>query len=246
MNLKLAQRSESRMRVALCGPSGSGKTYSALELAFGLTRNNYIAIVDTESGSASLYSHLGEYYVVELSAPFTPERYIEAMELCVHAGADVVILDSLSHEWDGSGGILETHGSMPGNSFANWSKFTPRHNRLMESMNSLPAHTIATVRTKQDYVLSQNNGKTIPEKVGLKPIQRDGIDYEFTLVFDLDRQNRATVSKDRTGLFYHQTPCVLTRDTGRKLLSWSEASHPESPKDVLFELNKTFSSNGKH
>ena len=176
MKLKLAQRSESRMRIALCGPSGSGKTYSALELAFGLTRNKNIAVVDTESGSASLYSHLGEYWTINLAAPYTPERYMEAMQACIDHGADVIILDSLSHEWDGSGGILESHGSMPGNSFANWSTFTPRHNRLVEFIHQLPVHCIATIRTKQDYVLNQQNGKSIPQKVGLKPIQRDGID----------------------------------------------------------------------
>jgi hypothetical protein len=134
-----------------------------MELAFGLTRNNYIAIVDTESGSASLYSHLGEYYVVDLSAPFTPERYVEAMELCVHAGADVVILDSLSHEWDGSGGILETHGSMPGNSFANWAKITPRHNALTQHILNARAHFIVTLRSKQEYALKKDDrGRTTP------------------------------------------------------------------------------------
>ena len=243
MKLKLAQRSESRMRIALCGPSGSGKTYSALEHAFGLTRNKNIAVVDTESGSASLYSHLGEYWTINLAAPYTPERYMEAMQACIDHGADVIILDSLSHEWDGSGGILESHGSMPGNSFANWSTFTPRHNRLVEFIHQLPVHCIATIRTKQDYVLNQQNGTSIPQKVGLKPIQRDGIDYEFTVVFDLDHTHVARTSKGRTGLF-HQKVERVGRNTGRAMLEWCEGSHPETPADVMFELSKTYVSNG--
>src|SRR5213075_24314 len=106
-----------------------------------------------------------------------------------------------SHEWEGIGGILETHGNMMGNSYTNWSKLTPRHNSFVQHILQSPAHVIGTIRAKQDYVLSEKNGKQVPEKVGLKGVTRDGMDYEFTLVFDIDIKHNASASKDRTGLF---------------------------------------------
>jgi predicted DNA binding CopG/RHH family protein len=110
---------------------------------------------------------------------------------------DVIIIDSLSHEWDGDGGILETHSNMPGNSFTNWSKLTPRHNACVQRILNVNAHVIATLRTKQDYVLTDKNGKMVPEKVGLKSITRDGMDYEFTMVFDIDITHKCMASKDK-------------------------------------------------
>lgn len=111
----------------------------------------------------------------------------------------VIILDSLSHEWEGGGGILDTHSKMAGNSFTNWAKVTPRHNALIECILQSPMHIIATLRTKQDYILTDKNGKQVPEKVGLRAIQRDGTDYEFTLVFDIDIKHQAVSSKTGPG-----------------------------------------------
>ncbi len=221
MELRNATRKQAKIKLALQGPAGSGKTYSALLLAFGLTNAwNNIAIIDTENHSADLYAHLGNFNVLSLDKPFSPERYIEAIELCEKAGMEVIILDSITHEWDGSGGILDVHQAMTGNSFTNWSKVTPRHNAFVQKFLQSECHIIATIRTKQDYVLSEKNGKMVPEKVGLKAVTREGMDFEFTLVFDLDIKHMASASKDRTGLFMDKPDGVITPDTGRRILKW--------------------------
>jgi hypothetical protein len=163
---------------------------------------------------------LGNYNVLSLSAPFIPERYIEAIRICEKAGIDVIVIDSVSHEWEGTGGILETHGNMLGNSFTNWSKLTPRHNVFIQSILQSPCHIIATIRSKQDYVLNERNGKYVPEKVGLKGVTREGLDYEFTIVFDLDIKHYAVASKDRTGLFMDKPQFLITDKIGLRLKSW--------------------------
>uniref|UniRef100_UPI0032179113 AAA family ATPase n=1 Tax=uncultured Draconibacterium sp. TaxID=1573823 RepID=UPI0032179113 len=220
MELKKAQRKQAKIKLGLQGPSGSGKTYSALLLAAGLTNYSKIAVIDTENHSADLYAHLGDYNVLQLSKPFTPERYITAIETCEEAGMEVIIIDSVSHEWEGSGGILDLHGNMPGNSFTNWAKMTPRHNAFVQKILESPCHVISTIRTKTDYTLSEKNGKMIPEKVGLKGITRDGMDYEFTIVFDLDIKHNASASKDRTGLFMDKPAYLISSKTGERILNW--------------------------
>jgi len=163
MELRQAERKQVKMRLALQGLSGSGKTYSALLLAFGITNAwNKIAVIDTENGSADLYAHLGEYRVLPLSQPFTPEHYIQAISQCESEGAEVIIIDSISHEWEGMGGILSIHGGMTGNSFTNWHKVTPRHNAFIQSMLQSPSHVIATIRSKQAYVLNLKEGNYVP------------------------------------------------------------------------------------
>jgi hypothetical protein len=150
----------------------------------------------------------------------------------------VVIIDSIRHEWEGSGGILDVHSSMAGNSFANWSKLTPRHNEFVQEILQSPAHIIATIRTKQDYVLSDKNGRMVPEKVGLKSVTRDGMDYEFTLVFDLDIKNRATASKDRTGLFMGKPEQRLSTQTGKVILDWCNESQGTTPAQLTERIGQ--------
>lgn len=219
MQLHQAKRENVKIKMALQSPSGGGKSMSALLLAYGITNDwTKIAVIDTENHSVELYSHLGSFQVLNLEAPFSPERYIEAISVCINAGIEVVIIDSISHEWDF---IIEQHGLLAGNSFTNWAKFTPRHQQFITTILQADVHIICTIRTKQDYVLQEKNGKQVPEKVGLKPIQRDGIDYEFTLVFDLDIKHNATASKDRTGLFIDKPDLKLTSEIGKQLLQWS-------------------------
>jgi hypothetical protein len=221
MNLQIAKRKQAKIKMALQGPSGSGKTMGALLIGCGLCGNwGKIAVIDTENYSASLYAHLGSYTVVNITAPYSPEKYIEAIKLCEQAGMEVVIIDSISHEWEGSGGILEVHGNMPGNSFTNWSKLTPRHNALVQTILQSPAHIVSTIRSKQEYVLSERNGKHVPEKVGMKGVTREGMDYEFTIVFDLGIKHDASCSKDRTGLFMDKPDFKLTPEIGKQILEW--------------------------
>jgi hypothetical protein len=221
MQLQKAQRRQAVIKLALQGPSGSGKTYSSLLLAFGLVGDwDHIAVIDTENNSSHLYSHLGNFNVLSLSEPFSPERYIDAIEFCEKAGMMGIIIDSISQEWEGSGGIIETHGNMAGNSFTNWNRVTPRHNGFVQKMLQSPCHIIATIRSKQDYVLTDKNGKMVPEKVGLKGVTRDGMDYEFTLVLDLDIKHQVTASKDRTGLFTNPLPFLISESTGNRIKIW--------------------------
>jgi hypothetical protein len=221
MNLRKSNRSQARIKIGVQGTSGSGKTYSSLLLAYGLCNDwQKIAVIDTENQSADLYAHLGEYNVVTLKSPYSPERYIEAIQLCESSGMEVIIIDSLSHEWEGEGGILEVHASMSGNSFTNWSKITPRHNALMQKILNSNTHVIATIRSKQDYIITEKSGKSVPEKVGMKGVQRDGLEYDLTIMFELDIYHNAQVSKDRTELFKKNTPFKIDQNTGVLISEW--------------------------
>lgn len=229
MQLQQASRKRAKIKMALQGPSGSGKTMSALLAAFGLCKDwTKIAVIDTENHSAELYSDIGQYNVVNIGAPYSPEKYMEAIRLCEQSGIDVIIIDSISHEWEGSGGIIDVHSNMAGNSFTNWGKLTPRHNAFIQAILQSSCHIIGTIRTKQDYVLSEKNGKMVPEKVGLKGITRDGMDYEFTLVLDIDMKHNASASKDRTGLFSSKPEFRINVDTGKTIADWCNSGQPLS------------------
>lgn len=221
MELRKTERKQAKIKMAIQGVAGSGKTYSSLLLAYGLSSTwEKIAVIDTENGSADLYAHLGAYNVLTLQAPFTPEKYIQAIEVCEKAGMEVIIIDSISHSWDC---LLEYHAGLQGNSFTNWGKITPRQNTFIQRILQSSSHIICTMRTKQDYVLTEKNGKMVPEKVGLKAVMRDGIDYEFTIVFNIDIKHYATTSKDRTGLFVGKPEFVISADTGKGIYNWCNA-----------------------
>ncbi|MCO5950852.1 AAA family ATPase [Mucilaginibacter flavidus] len=224
MQLQTAQRRNAKIRLGLQGPSGSGKTMSALLIAFGLIGDwTKIGVIDTENRSSELYSQIGNYQVLHLNPPFSPERYIEAIQVCEQSGIEVIIIDSTSHEWNGQGGILEVHGNMVGNSFTNWSKLTPRHNLFINTILQSPLHIICTIRSKTEYVLSEKNGKQVPEKVGLTGIQREGLDFELTLVLEMDIKHHAVATKDRTGLFMDKPEFTPNEGTGEQILKWCES-----------------------
>lgn len=219
MQLRQSERKKAKIKMALQGSAGSGKTYSALLLAQGITDNHFekVAVIDTENGSADLYAHLGPYNVLTLVPPFTPENYIKAIDVCERAGMEVIIIDSISHEWDY---IIDYHASLAGNSFTNWAKVTPLQKAFIDKILQCDAHIMATMRTKQDYVLNQKDGKYVPEKVGLKAVQKDGLDYEFTIVLDIDIKHFVVSSKDRTGLFMGKSEFIITPQTGKLILDW--------------------------
>jgi hypothetical protein len=257
MEIRQAKRTKARLRVGLQGPAGSGKTYSALLLGYGITNDwTRITLIDTENSSGDLYAHLGPYNVIPLNAPYTPERYIEAIQLAERSFVanvasvaspenatnatnppQVIIIDSISHEWEGIGGILETHGNMAGNSFANWSKLTPRHNAFINAILHSTAHVICTIRSKQDYVLTEKNGKMVPEKVGMKGVTREGVDYELTLVFELDVKNYANATKDRTGIFHGKPEFKINIVTGKRLVEWCNTT--SNPGEVKVKIEKS-------
>lgn len=221
MELRKSERSKAKIKMALQGSSGSGKTMSALLIAKGLTNGNLskVAVIDSENGSADLYAHVGDYNIIKLKS-FSPNDYVEAITMCENAGMEVIIIDSTSHCWNY---LLEYHASLPGNSFTNWQKINPLEKKFIDKILQCNAHVIATMRVKQDYVLSDKNGKMVPEKVGLKAIQRDGIDFEFTIVLDIDIKHNAVASKDRSQLFDSLPPFVITEATGKVLLDWCNA-----------------------
>lgn len=243
MQLHIANRQKVKIKMALQGPAGSGKTYGALLLAFGLCGEwSKIAVIDTENHSSELYAHLGGYNVLSLDPPFTPERYIEAIDICTRAKMEVIVLDSLSHEWDGIGGILDIHGKLAGNSYTNWNKVTPRHNAFVQHLLQSPIHIIGTIRAKQDYVLTDKNGKQVPEKVGLKGITRDGLDYEFTLVIEIDIKQNSCATKDRTSLFMGQPEFRINVETGIQIREWcNQSTYPfriPTNEEVMTRVNE--------
>lgn len=227
LELRKATRQKAKLRIGLSGPAGSGKTHSALLLAKGIaSQMSKVGVIDTENGSADLYSHLGEYNVIRLESPYTPERYIEALDMMEKAGIEVIIIDSVSHEWDGEGGVLQINEKLAsakfrGNTWAAWSETTPRHQKFIDRIVSSSAHVITCARSKTDTI--QTEDKKV-KKVGMKEIQREGFEYELTLNFNLDRDGHlAIASKDRTNLFIKSDPFKIDETTGISLKEWADS-----------------------
>lgn len=213
---KKATKAQAKARLLFSGASGSGKTTAALTVASEL--GSKIAFIDTEAGSASLYADRFNFDVLEMGPPYSPERFTEAIEAAEQAGYDVVIIDSITHEWSGPGGCLDIKTKM-GDRFQDWAKVTPRHDRFIQSMMRSKAHIIATVRAKQGYSMDEK-GKV--QKSGMDPQQRDGIDFEFTVCWNINAQHMAEAQKDRTRLFDGK-PEVITAETGKRLKDWLTA-----------------------
>lgn len=227
LQLRKAERKQAKLRVGISGASGAGKTYSALLVARGMAEDwDKIALIDTESGSGELYAHLGAYNIITLGAPFTPERYIEAIAACEDAGMRVIIIDSATQEWDGKGGCLEIVDQL-GGKYQDWAKVTPRHRKFIEALTNSSAHIIVTMRRKQDYEMTKGgDGKVKVEKVGMKEIQREGFEYELTINFELDQRHNTKASKDRTGLFMDRPEFIIGTQTGEELKVWNEGGAP--------------------
>ena len=225
-------------KILLGGSSGSGKTYSALCLATGLAKKcvSGIAAIDTEAGRIRYYANEFDFSDMQLTEPFTPEKYIEAINDAVDSGFKVLIIDSISHEWNY---CVDIHDKMPGNSWTNWSKVTPRHDAFMEKILQAPIHIIATVRGKDEYVLEEKNGKQTPKKVGLGFKQRDGVEYNYTATFNIAQDTHiAEATKDNTHIFEGRYE-VLTEKDGEALYDWANAGEdfafniPKAQNDII-------------
>ena len=227
-----ATKQNATIKLAITGPSGSGKTYSALLIAKGL--GGKTALLDTEYGSASLYADFFDFDTWDELDPsgFPPEYFIRVIKAAEEAGYQNLIIDSLSHEWNGRGGCLELADAIGktkyrGNSYVAWGEITPRHNKLIEAIIGAKLNIIATMRAKSEYVLNKDEktGKSTPQKVGLGSVQRDGMDYEFTTMFELDRDSHiACAGKDRTSLF--RDPALITEETGQRIAKWLTTPQP--------------------
>ena len=237
MKLQKAQKEQVKLRVGISGASGFGKSFSALLLAYGITNDwNKIAVIDTENGSANLYSELGNYNTVNLLPPYSPERYIEAIELCEKSNIEVIILDSITHEWSGKGGCLQLHEQLGGR-FQDWGKVSPRHQAFIDKILQSKSHIITTVRRKVDYSMDKDqNGRTKVTKHGTKEITREGFEYELTVNFEIINDNHLTLaSKDRTGLFMNKPEFIITSGTGKLLKNW--CNNGNTIEDIKVEIN---------
>lgn len=221
-----AARRARRLRLNLEGPSGAGKTWTACALAETLGERRFI--VDTEHGSALLYDEefpwASENYLELVN--HHPQSYVNAILAAEKAGADVIILDSLTHAWTGTDGALSLHdkaSKYSGNSYTAWRDVTPLHNMLVETILGSKAHIITTLRTKTEYVLETNErGKQVPRKVGMAPIFREGVEYEFTVNITLDRDHNGVASKTRIPALDGVTLVKPGRELGRLIRAWAE------------------------
>jgi hypothetical protein len=236
-NFQKATKKQARLRMALIGISGSGKTYSALNVAKHL--GGRVAVIDTERGSASKYADLFEFDVLEPDT-FSPMTYVEAIKAAEAAGYDILIIDSLSHAWSGKDGALEqvdraAKRSNSGNSFAAWRDITPQHNALVDAMIGSRCHVIATMRAKTEYVQERNEktGRSEIRKVGLAPVQRDGLEYEFDVVGDMTIDNDLVITKSRcpklTGMVVNK-PGQETADVLKAWLTDGAPAPEPAPK----------------
>ena len=216
-----ATKAQAKARIAFSGPSGAGKTYWALQMATALVADNggKIAVIDTERSSASLYADKFEFDTLSMSPPYHPDRLVEVLRVAKDEGYSVIIIDSLTHFWNGKGGVLEivedAKGRVGGNQFQAWAVGTPIYQAMLDALLAFDGHIIVTMRAKTEYAMEKNErGKTEIRKVGMAPIMRDGIEYEFTLTFDVDIEHRATVAKTR---------CVALADRAFKPADANEA-----------------------
>jgi len=226
MQLQKATRKKAKLRLNLSAPSGAGKTYSALLMAKGLVGDwTKIAVIDTENGSASLYEHLGEFNTIDLAPPFTPERYIQAIDACISGCMECIIIDSSSHEWNGAGGCIEINEHLAqakyrGNTWGAWNETTPRHDAFVNKVLQCPTHVITCTRSKMETIMGED--KKV-KKLGMKDVQREGWEYELTVSLSIDRDTHTAIaSKDRTELFEGLDPFVITEETGVKIKEWCE------------------------
>lgn len=242
---KKATKEKKKLRLAIDGPSGAGKTYSALAIASGLGQR--IALIDSERGSARMYADDFAFDVVELE-DHHPANYIKAITAADQMGYEVLIIDSLSHAWSGKNGALELvdkatkaqasqrndgQEEKKGNSFTAWRTVTPVHNSLVDAILSSKCHVICTMRVKTAYIMETVGRSSVPKKVGVEPIQRDGVEYEFDVVADINHAHELIVSKTRITSIDGEV--ILKPDMlfGQRLRAWLESGAVPAPRPTV-------------
>lgn len=240
MSFKKAERFLTNPTIAITGPTGSGKTFSGLRLAAGISKamGKRFAVVDTENGSASLYSEFFDFDTLNISPPFTTEKYIQAINDAEKGGYCALLIDSITHAWAGEGGLLEQKAQLdarPGsNHWTNWNPIKVKDLKFKSAyLHSSIPFLIATMRSKMEYAQSEDGGKKKVQKVGMAPVQSDGIEYEFSVVLDVAMNHECEVSKDRTHLFDKTPIFTITEETGELLVNW-RAGGKERPKAPSF------------
>ena len=240
MGFQRATKKQAKARIGLIGPSGSGKTYTALRLATNMGMR--VALIDTERGSAAKYADKFVFDTMEL-IDYNPQNYINGIKEAEAAGYDVLIIDSLSHAWSGTGGILDivdtaTAKSRSGNAFTTgWREATPIHNKLIDSILGANMHIIATMRSKTEYVIEDDGkGGKKPRKVGMAPVQRDGMEYEFDIVADMDQEHNLIISKTRCDLLDGKVFHKPGEDLAAIIMQW--LSDGEEVDPLTFEVRR--------
>ena len=225
-----AEKRKLALKILLSGASGSGKTYSALRLATGIINKTggEIYLINTEGDRGEMYGNKFNYNIIDLPEPRSPENYMEAIQYCVDNGASVIIIDSLSHEWNY---LNEQVNNMPGNSFNNWGKQKPRHRKLVDFIVETKVHLIATGRGKDEYVMEndEKTKKTQIKKVGVGVQQEKDTEYEYMVTFNIAQDtNVATAMKDNSGLFTNKYD-VLTEKDAEALYDWANGGEERIP-----------------
>jgi len=243
IEIRKAEKKRSKLRLGLAGPSGAGKTMSSLKLAKGI--GGKICLIDTERGSGDLYADLFDYDIITLEPPYKPDNYIAALEAAERAGYDIIIIDSLSHAWADEGGLLDQADKMQAagkNRFTLWADITPQHRRLVNAILGTPTHIIATMRSKQEYAMEtdEKTGKATVKKLGLAPVQREGMEYEFTCFIDIDQTHYGRATKDRTNLFKDEV-FMVNEATGQRILEWLNSGavdYREMWREILNQIKR--------
>lgn len=240
MAFQKATKKKMKLRCALEGPPGSGKTYSALAIGRALVGDKgRIAVVDTERGSAAKYSDDFDFDVVELDT-FAPMTFVELIREAEAEGYDLLIIDSLSHAWIGAEGMLEQVDKIArrkqySSNFPAWKDANPQERSLWDTMLGCDMHVIATLRTKTEYVIEEVTGRdgkrrSVPKKVGLAPIQREGLEYEFDVVAEMDMEHNMIVTKTRCKALTDRAFNRPGAEVAEILHEWLGESAPEKPK----------------
>ncbi len=257
--VKKAKREKIYPKIAIIAPSGGGKTYGGLRLATGMAeeieketgKKARILMGNTESKRGLYYANEFDYDIVDLDAPYNPEKFVELIEFAVEEGYDILIIDSSSHEWEGKGGCLELQ-QQAGGTYQSWAKVTPRHQKFINAIADSPITIIATMRGKDQYEMSKDErGRASVQKLGVGAKQREGFEYEFTCTFLIDQKtNTAEVQKDNTHIFDSEGPTILTEAHGAKIMKWANSGEgytpvvrheeptPEETADELKEIKK--------
>lgn len=268
MALKRAVRAKMKVPIMLMGASGSGKTVSALLIAKGIVWEMFpdllddekwekIAVIDTEHSRSTLYAgmtikeqEIGSFLHYDLKAPFSPQRYKDAFMECKQAGCEVIIIDSITHAWNAEGGILQKVDAL-GGKFSDWSKVKPDENMLLSLFLDTDVHVIACVRSKQGYeITTLDTGKLQIEKVGLKAEQKDSLEYEFAITFQLYQNHTAEAMKDNSNSFDERF--IITEQTGKQIYDWAEqgidikAIERKKKADTINQINQLAALSEKH
>lgn len=238
-----ASKRQLRALVALEGPTGSGKTWTALEWATVLADGGRVAVVDTENGSASYYADRFRFDVLSWPAPYDTNRLRDVIGQAAAAGYAVLIIDSLTHFWSGEGGILDVVNAAgkraAGNQFAGWAIGTPQLRALIDTMRHTPIHVIATMRSKMEYVQDKDDrsGRTTIRKVGMAPEMRAGIDYEFTVVGELNTEHELMVTKTRCAALDGMVAMPgRAGDAARTFAAWLSSGDEMASPDVVARI----------